>query len=233
MHAQAWLATALAICVGSSMGIACGSDTTSDGAGGSAGSAGAGASAGAAGRGDGGAAGADNGSGSGATGTGSGPEGGGTAGAGGKANGSGGRANGSGGRANGSGGRATSSGGATGGGSSCPPECLVNNTCVTSCGQTPRDYGCCPCPPGTVNARTCGASNTDAGSSKGVSCDPGAILCRRAPPVCAEGQVPSVDGTCYGPCVPVGDCVCQAPEDCPNGDEYTCHRSPGRCGPYV
>jgi len=225
MHAQAWLATALAICVGSSMGIACGSDTTSSGAGGSAGSAGAGASAGAAGHGAGGAAAAGNGSGAGGKANGSG----GTA----NASGAGGKANGSGGTANASGGRQPGGGGASGGGSSCPPECLVNNTCVTSCGQTPKDYGCCPCPPGTVNARTCGASSTDAGSSKGVSCNPGSILCRRAPPVCPEGQVPSVEGTCYGPCVPIGDCLCQAPEDCPNADEYTCHRSPGRCGPYV
>ena len=230
MHAQAWLATALAICVGSSMGIACGSDTTTSGAGGSSGSAGSGASAGAE-QGNGGASGAGNGSGSGATGTGNRPAGGGTSGT---ANGSGATPNGSGGRPpGGSGGRPPGSGGASGGGSSCPPECLVNNTCVTSCGQTPKDYGCCPCPPGTVNARTCGTSNMDAGSSKGVSCSPQMILCRRAPPVCPDGQVPSVEGTCYGPCVPIGDCICQAPGDCPNANDYTC-RPQGRCGPpYV
>ena len=139
---------------------------------------------------------------------------------------------GSGGVANGTGGRPSpGSGGASGGSSSCPPECLVNNTCVTSCGQTPKDYGCCPCPPGTVNARTC--TNIDAGSSTSVSCDQRLVLCRVAPPTCPQMQVPSIDGSCYGPCVPIDTCVCQAAEDCPDANEYTCHRSQGRCGPYV
>jgi hypothetical protein len=228
MHAQAWLATALAIGVASSVGVACGSDATGSGAGGASGSSGAGASSGtggSAGAQAGGAAGTGNRSGAGGTGTGGRPGGGASAGAS-----AGGTAPGSGATTNGTGGVPKPG---SGGGSSCPPECFVNNLCVTSCGQTPNDYGCCPCPPGTVNARTCSASNTDAGPSKGVSCDQRLILCKRVAPVCPDMQVPSVEGTCYGPCVPIDDCVCQAPEDCPDADVYTCHRSQARCGPYV
>lgn len=228
MHAQAWLATALAIGMASSMGVACGSDATGSGAGGASGSSGAG-TGGSAGAQAGGAAGTGNRSGAGGAGTGGRPGGGASAGAS-----AGGTAPGSGATTNGTGGvPKPGSGGASGGGSSCPPECLVNNTCVTSCGQTPTDYGCCPCPPGTVNARTCSASNTDAGPSKGVSCDQRMVLCKRVAPVCPDMQVPSVEGSCYGPCVPIDDCVCQAPEDCPDADVYTCHRSQARCGPYV
>jgi hypothetical protein len=125
-----------------------------------------------------------------------------------------------------------SNGGATngaGGSASCPMECLLANQCVTACGQTPRNYGCCPCPPGTVNALSCNQP-MDAGA---VSCDPRKILCKRLAPMCPEGQVPSVEGTCYGPCVPAESCVCGSAAECPDPDHVTCHLSQGRCGPYV
>lgn len=38
-------------------------------------------------------------------------------------------------------------------------------------------------------------------------CDTTPIACRRLPPTCAQGEVPSVDGTCWGPCVPVTQCA--------------------------
>jgi hypothetical protein len=46
-------------------------------------------------------------------------------------------------------------------------------------------------------------------------------------------QVPRVDGTCYGECVPIAECGCVEAEDCPHEESYTCHRSAMRCGPYV
>jgi hypothetical protein len=66
-----------------------------------------------------------------------------------------------------------------------------------------------------------------------ASCDPAKILCKRAPPECPEGQVPSVSGSCYGPCVPVETCECAQAWECPNHDSYTCHISARHCGPYV
>jgi hypothetical protein len=64
-------------------------------------------------------------------------------------------------------------------------------------------------------------------------CDPRKVLCKIATPDCPFGYVPSVSGSCYGPCVPVDSCVCSGPEQCPDSNQYTCHMSAGRCGPYV
>jgi hypothetical protein len=66
-----------------------------------------------------------------------------------------------------------------------------------------------------------------------VSCDPAKILCKRVAPECPQGQVPSVSGSCYGPCVPVDSCTCTKESECPDHDHYTCHLSAGHCGPYV
>jgi hypothetical protein len=98
----------------------------------------------------------------------------------------------------------------------CDPSCpdgqrceLVQVTCIRA-----------PCPPLPM----CVAA---------TSCDPAKILCKRAAPQCPEFQVPSVEGSCYGPCVPVDSCVCSNASQCPNHDSFTCHMSAGRCGPYV
>jgi hypothetical protein len=66
-----------------------------------------------------------------------------------------------------------------------------------------------------------------------ISCDPAKILCKRVAPECPQGQVPSVSGSCYGPCVPVESCACSNEIQCPDHDHYTCHMSAGHCGPYV
>lgn len=66
-----------------------------------------------------------------------------------------------------------------------------------------------------------------------VSCDRRALRCRRAEPVCPDGQVASIVGTCYGPCVPLADCPCDEAADCPFPEQFTCHLSAGHCGPYV
>lgn len=56
-------------------------------------------------------------------------------------------------------GGATGAGGAAGGGkggsSPCPPECLRAYECVTTCGETPVNNGCCQCPEGKIDAITC------------------------------------------------------------------------------
>lgn len=101
----------------------------------------------------------------------------------------------------------------------CTPECadgshceLVQVTCIRA-----------PCPPLAMCRPDTAA----------VSCDPVKILCRRAAPECPEGQVPSVSGSCYGPCVHIEMCACSREDECPNRDSYSCHKSAGHCGPYV
>jgi hypothetical protein len=41
---------------------------------------------------------------------------------------------------------------------------------------------------------------------EGYDCDLSQVLCRRAEPECAAGEVPTVLGSCYGPCVPADQC---------------------------
>jgi hypothetical protein len=63
----------------------------------------------------------------------------------------------------------------------------------------------------------------------GVSCDMSKVLCKVATPKCPTGQVPSVSGICYGPCVPVGMCTCATAADCPDPTTETCGASTMRC----
>ena len=65
----------------------------------------------------------------------------------------------------------------------------------------------------------------------GVSCDARDVLCRALPPDCPMGQVPSISGSCWGPCVDVGECRCAAADECPA--DYACHGTSSRCGPPV
>jgi hypothetical protein len=66
-----------------------------------------------------------------------------------------------------------------------------------------------------------------------TSCDRRKLLCRRAEPVCPEGQVASIVGSCYGPCVKLEECSCSEAAACPMPEQYTCHMSAHHCGPYV
>jgi hypothetical protein len=66
-----------------------------------------------------------------------------------------------------------------------------------------------------------------------VSCDQRKVLCKRAEPACPAGQVPSVVGACYGPCVPIEACVCSENAECYDEGQYACWRFKGHCGPYV
>ena len=66
-----------------------------------------------------------------------------------------------------------------------------------------------------------------------VECDPRKILCKRVAPSCRRFEVPSVDGSCFGPCVGIEACRCSGPEQCPDSDQYTCHMSAMHCTPYL
>lgn len=39
-----------------------------------------------------------------------------------------------------------------------------------------------------------------------TNCDPNDTFCRAFPPVCRDGEVPSVIDSCWGPCVPFAEC---------------------------
>lgn len=83
-----------------------------------------------------------------------------------------------------------------------------------------------------------GSDGGDAGAASGggasslEDCNTQHVTCKALPPQCGSGQVPSVEGTCWGDCVKIERCACSAQDDCPDHDQYTCWG--GRhCGPYV
>jgi hypothetical protein len=89
-------------------------------------------------------------------------------------------------------------------------------------------------PPAAADTVVCDA---DGGGCRDLSvrydCDPRKLRCRRSAPQCAEGQVPSVSGSCFGACVPIEACRCTGPEDCPLHEQYTCLLSAQHCTPYL
>jgi hypothetical protein len=64
---------------------------------------------------------------------------------------------------------------------------------------------------GSVTGGAAGSSgaggSAGAGGATGTQCDPGLVQCDGPTPTCPEGQVPSVQGTCWGSCVPILDCA--------------------------
>lgn len=90
--------------------------------------------------------------------------------------------------------------------------------------------------PDLTDAAAVGSARCDGGAGRGcdeVSCDVRLVMCKRAPPKCAGGDVPAVVDTCYGDCVPVEQCACHAAAECPMPEQYACHMSAAHCGPYV
>ncbi|RLB50098.1 MAG: hypothetical protein DRI90_23995 [Deltaproteobacteria bacterium] len=126
----------------------------------------------------------------------------------------------------------TSTGGS--GGSDCPPECFAPNMCVSACGEMPTDYGCCPCPSGTINELTCTSNcglvgtpcpgEGDCGNGltcTGSVCAPDGAMC--APPPggvgCGAGaQCLVISGTQAGICVTAEAQVCL----CDGGGSFDC-----------
>jgi hypothetical protein len=77
-----------------------------------------------------------------------------------------------------------------------------------------------------------GAGDQAGGGAALVDCDPKMILCKRLAPECGVGEVPSVEGSCYGDCVKVERCGCTTAAQCPQPEQYTCWAE-RHCGPFV
>jgi hypothetical protein len=86
---------------------------------------------------------------------------------------------------------------------------------------------------GSAATADAGGAGGSGSSGSGAVCVPNEAFCRVAAPKCPEMLVPAVEGSCWGECVPIGDCVCSGPEDCPDANQYTCHNFRSRCGPYL
>jgi hypothetical protein len=138
-----------------------------------------------------------------------------TAGSGGTTAGSGGTTAGSGGTTAGAGGSSGTGGGAGGSTTATPQctsdaDCQLENDCCACAGlpasqMLPNCPGQClipSCQPFGAKAARCtaGQCTTD------VSCDQSKVLCAAPTPQCAKGQVPSVLGACWGPCIDATQC---------------------------
>jgi len=81
-----------------------------------------------------------------------------------------------------------------------------------------------------------GTSSNFGGTTSGVSCSQAKLLCKIATPACPAMQVPELtsEGTCFtGQCIPIANCSCSSPTDCPDNNQYTCNNSTKRCTPYL
>ena len=108
------------------------------------------------------------------------------------------------------------------GAAACTAMCPAGQHCELVAVQCIR----APCPA----QASCVADPAPSGE---ISCDPRKILCKRAAPSCGQFEVPSVEGSCYGPCVSIEACPCTGPEQCPDSNQYTCHMSAKHCTPYL
>lgn len=108
-----------------------------------------------------------------------------------------------------------------------------------SSGGTSSDDGASGGAPATGgDSSGSGGDGSGGDAGEGHDCNSDHILCQPIvpPEPCPDGQVYSVQDACHGACVPIEQCVCSSAQDCPdpNGtDEYTCHQSTERCGPWV
>ncbi len=87
---------------------------------------------------------------------------------------------------------------------------------------------------GATNSATNGdaASSLDAMTPGAITCDPGLLRCKIAETPCPEGEVHSIVDACYGPCVKITACLCDAPAACPHDESYTCWKNTGHCNYY-
>lgn len=77
-----------------------------------------------------------------------------------------------------------------------------------------------------------GGGNAGAGGGAAVRCNPTGVVCAMPPPSCSPGEVASVEGGCWGPCVPILTCETEANCDNCQGAycaEYTAWTTEYRC----
>lgn len=91
-------------------------------------------------------------------------------------------------------------------------DCQVFTDCCT-CAAVPtsEENLACPglCIQSACQARGLGTAKATCVANRcvfDVSCDSSRVTCEAATPTCPAGQVPSVSGACWGPCVPAQDC---------------------------
>jgi hypothetical protein len=90
---------------------------------------------------------------------------------------------------------------------------LVSDCCA--CQAIPRGEKPASCDPNrscvmTVCAQYRGVDRARCSAGRcvlGFNCDPGAVGCKRPPPLCPAGQVPQVVNNCYGECVDARQCA--------------------------
>ncbi len=108
-----------------------------------------------------------------------------------------------------------------------PQACTTDIAEYCGCdGSTFTDSGSCPTRPYSHK----GACANDQGP---FDCNPAHITCMPIlpPEPCEDGKVFSVQGDCHGACVPLSECACQSPSDCP-GDN-ACYNNTNTCGPWL
>ena len=109
-------------------------------------------------------------------------------------------------------------------------------TCVEDgrfCPPSLADY--CGCDGVTfLDSWACPASPFDHRGACGpvlANCDQRAVACKILPPTCDQGQFPAVAGSCWdGTCVPLEQCLCTVPEECPDPYNHPCLMSVHHCG---
>jgi len=187
----------------------------SSGNGGVSGSGGTGSASGASGSSGGSAAGGTSGSSGGSAGRGGSTGANGTSGSGSAGTSAAGGTSGSGGSggASGSGGSGgtSGSGGSSGSGCQAPEQCRLFSDCCSCVALGPGEPGPMPCPADCVQDR-CSALGVSAAVCSAGQCSAGfncvgTVTCPALPPACQPGQVPSISGSCWGPCVPATQCV--------------------------
>jgi len=97
-------------------------------------------------------------------------------------------------------------------------ECTLHDDCCNCLalapGEEPPPCGLTECFITTCAARgiTADAVACAAGRCAVYTCETDAVACEMLPPRCEAGEVPSVRGMCWGPCVPATECV--SVDDC-------------------
>jgi hypothetical protein len=100
----------------------------------------------------------------------------------------------------------------------CPPSLADYCGCD---GVTLQDSENCPTRP-YASRGACG---------RGTNCDQRDVACKMLPPTCGPGQFPGVVGSCWdGTCVPLEQCLCTVPEECPDPYNHPCLMSVHHCG---